>query len=70
MNALLLCKTEENQNINKKFSELQMQQTFLIAMFFNQNKGMVRPPMDPAMMQTLLANGGNLMGMPGMQQNK
>jgi len=44
-----------------------MQQTFLIAMFFNQNKSMVRPPMDPAMMQALIANGGNLMGMPGMQ---
>ena len=36
MNALLLCKTEENANLNKKYNELQFQQTLIIASFLSQ----------------------------------
>lgn len=35
MNALLLCKSDENNSLNKKYNDLQFQQTLIIATFLN-----------------------------------
>jgi hypothetical protein len=37
MNALLLCKSEETNSLNKKFNDLQLQQTLIVASFMCQN---------------------------------
>ena len=35
ISALLQCKIEENNSINRKYNELQMQQTLIIASYFS-----------------------------------
>ncbi len=37
MNALLQCKSEENSSLNKKYADLQIQQTLIIASQLSQS---------------------------------
>lgn len=36
VNALLQCKIDENNTLNQKYQDLQMQQTLIIASYFSQ----------------------------------